>query len=135
MSVEENKATIRRVIYELRKGKLGIVDQAFSPNFAFHAHTHADRPLRGLEGARTMVTSSALSDVQATIEDIFGEGDRVAVRWTFRGIYRGEAEPGFPSPGERCTIVAISTYRFVDGKIEDDWGVQAFWNATTPAWE
>jgi len=68
-----------------------------------------------------MVRSSTLSDVSATIEDIFGEGDRVAVRWTFRGVYRGEAKPGFPNPGEPCTIVAISTYRFVDGKIEDDW--------------
>jgi hypothetical protein len=32
-------------------------------------------------------------------------------------------------------VVAISTYRFVDGKIEDDWGVEAFWKANTPAWE
>jgi predicted ester cyclase len=135
MSVEQNKATIRRVIDELRKGNLDIVDQAFSPNFAFHAHTHADRPPRGLEGARTMVTSSVLGDVRATIEDIFGEGDRVAVRWTFRGVYRGEPKPGFPYPGEPCTIVAISTYRFVDGKIEDDWGVEAFWKTNTPAWQ
>ena len=82
-----------------------------------------------------MVTSSALSDVCATIEDIFGEGDRVAVRWTFCGVYRGEAKPGFPNPGERYTVVAISTFRLVDGKIEDDWGVEAFWNANTPAWE
>ena len=135
MSVEENKAAIRRVIDELRKGNLGIMNETFSPNFAFHSHTHADQPLRGLEGARTMVASSALSDVHATIEDIFGEDDRVAVRWTFRGIYRGEAKPGFPSPGQRCTVVAISTYRFVEGKIEDDWGVEAFWNANTPVWE
>src|SRR5262249_43446740 len=99
MSVEENKATIRRVIDELSRGNVSIVDQAFSPDFAFHAHTHADEPLRGLQGARTMVTSSALSEVRATIEDIFGEGDRVAVRWTFRGVYRGEARPGFPAPG------------------------------------
>ncbi len=82
-----------------------------------------------------MVTSSALSDVRATIEDIFGGRDRVAVRWTFRGVYRGEAKPGFPNPGERYTVVAISTFRLVDGKIEDDWGVEAFWNANTPAWE
>jgi hypothetical protein len=96
---------------------------------------HADRPLRGLEGARTMVSSSVLSDPRSTIEDIFGEGDRVAVRWTFRGVYRGEAKRGFPNPSEPCTIAAISTYRFVDGKIEDDCGVEAFWNANTPVWE
>jgi hypothetical protein len=69
-----------------------------------------------------------------SLEGIFGEGDRVAVRWTFRGIYRGAPKPDYPHPqaGERCTVVAISTYRFVDGKIEDDWGVEAFWNGEKP---
>jgi len=32
-----------------------------------------------------------LPDVHATVEDIFAEGDKVAVRWTFRGTYQGEA--------------------------------------------
>ena len=132
MSVEQNKATIRRVIDVLMKGNRAIVEEAFSPNFAFHSHTHIDPPLRGLQGAREMTSGSDLDDTEVTIEDIFGEGDRVAVRWTFRGIYRGATKPGYPQPGERCTIVAISTYRFVDGKIEDDWGVEAFWNGDAP---
>lgn len=131
MSVEQNKATIRRVIDELRKGNLDIRGRGIFSEFCVHAHTHANRPLRGLEGARMMVRSSALSDVRTTIEDMFGEGDRVAVRWTFQsGIYRAEAKPGFPNPGEPCTIVAISTYCFVDGKIEDDCGGEAFWKQT-----
>jgi predicted ester cyclase len=95
--------------------------------FAFYSNTNPDGPLRGLVGARTMIArGSALAEPEVTIEDIFGEGDRVAVRWTFRGTYRGEAKPGFPNPGQHCTIAAISTHRFVDGKIEDDWAVQAF---------
>jgi predicted ester cyclase len=134
MSVEDNKATIRRVIDQLVKGNRSVVDEASSPKFAFHSHTHINPPLRGLQGARVMTSGSDLAETQVTIEDIFGEGDRVAVRWTFRGIYRGAAKPGYPRPGERCTIVAISTYRFVDGKIEEDWGVQAFWEGGTP-WE
>jgi len=134
MSVEQNKATIRRVIDEIMKGNVGVVEEAFSPNFAYHSHTHSDRPLRGLQGARTMTAGSELSESEVTIEDIFGEGDRVAVRWTFRGIYRGAPKLGYPQPGERCTIVAISTYRFADGKIEDDWGVEAFWKGDIP-WE
>jgi predicted ester cyclase len=132
MSAEENKATIRRVIDELVKGNPHIVGEAFSPNFAYHSHTHINPPLRGLEGARLMTSGSDLAETQVTIEDIFGEGDRVAVRWTFRGIYRGAVKPGYPQPGERCTVVAISTYRFVDGKIQDDWGVEAFWEGGTP---
>ena len=86
MSVAENKTTIRRVIEELMKGNRGIVEEAFSPNFALHSHTNIDPPLRGLDGARAMTSGSKLTETQVTIEDIFGEGDRVAVRWTFRGI-------------------------------------------------
>ena len=46
MSVEQNKATIRRVIDEIMKGNVGVVEEAFSPNFAYHSHTQSDRPLR-----------------------------------------------------------------------------------------
>jgi SnoaL-like polyketide cyclase len=86
------------------KGNRSIVEEAFSPNFALHSRTHIDRPLRGLEGARVMTSVSDLAETQVTIEDIFGEGDRVAVRRTFCGIYRGASKPGYPQPGERCTI-------------------------------
>jgi predicted ester cyclase len=75
-----------------------------------------------------------LPDVHATIEDIFAEGNKVAVRWTFRGTYQGEARPGAPTPGEPCMAVAIAMYRFVEGKIADDWGVTAFWQ-TGKVWE
>ena len=98
MSLADNKMTIRGVIDGLMKGNRDIVEEVFSPNFAFHSHTHIDLPLRGLEGARVMTSASDLAETQVTIEDIFGEGDRVAVRWTFRGIYRGAPKPGYPQP-------------------------------------
>ena len=135
MSAEENKATLLRAIDELNKGNLDFIDQTFSPNFAFYSPTAPNWP-RGLEGARKMIIQlrAVIPDVHATVEDIFAEGDKVAVRWTFRGTYQGEARPGAPTPGERCVAVTISTYRFVDGKIADDWGVTAFWQ-TGNAWE
>lgn len=128
MSAEENKATLLRVVNELNNGNSDFIDDVFSPNFAFYSPTSPNWP-RGLEGARKMITQlrSILPDVHAAVEDIFAEGDKVAVRWTFRGTYQGEAKPGAPNPGEHCIAVTISTYRFVDGKIADDWGVTAFW--------
>ena len=133
MSAEENKAIFLRFIDEIRKGNLGIVNEVCSPNFAFHSPNHPDWP-RGLEAARQLVGAPRAGGVaQATIEDIFAEGDRVAVRWTFSGIYHGETRPGSPMPGEHFTAGAISIYRFVEGKIEDDWGVEAFWPTGTPA--
>ena len=135
MSAEENKATLLRVVNELNKGKFDFIDDVFSPDFAFYSPTSPNWP-RGLEGARKMITQlrSILPDVHATVEDIFAEGDKVAVRWTFRGTYQGEVRPGFPTPGERITITSISMYRFANGKIEEDWGVDGLWR-TGDAWQ
>jgi len=99
--VEENKATIRRVIDELVKANVGIVEEAFSLNFAYYSHRQTSPPLRGLEGARVMTSGFDLAETQVTIEDIFGEGDRVAVRWTFRGIYQARRNRVIRSRGER----------------------------------
>ena len=133
MSAEENKAIFLRFLDELKKGNLGIIDEVCSPNFAFYSPNHPDWP-RGLEGARKLIalSRSLFSDVQSTVDDIFAEGEKVAVRWTIRGIYQGESKPGFPKPGERFILGAISIYRFANGKIEDDWGVEAFWPTGTP---
>ena len=50
--------------------------------------------------------------------------DKVVVRMTIRGTYIGEPKHGFPKPGERFAMGGVAIYRFVDGKIVDDWGIQ-----------
>jgi len=74
VSVEENKTTLRRVIDELMNGNRSIIEEAFSPNFAFRSHTHIGPPLRGLEGARVMTSGSDLAEAHVTIDDIFVGG-------------------------------------------------------------
>ena len=125
-----NTATLLRVVDKLNAGDLDFIEEIFSPDFTFYSPTSPVWP-RGLHGARQMVTSlrTILSDLHASIEDICAEGDKVAVRWTFRGTYQGEVRPGAPAPGERCVAVTIAMYRFVDGKIAEDWGVTAFWQS------
>jgi ketosteroid isomerase-like protein len=133
MSAEENKAIFIHFVDELRKGNVGIIDEVCSPNFAFYSPTRPGWP-RGLAGAHQLAAiSAAVADVETVIEDIFAEGDKVAVRWTIRGTYKGEVKPGYPKPGERFTQGAISIYRFANGKIEEDWGVEAFF-PTALAW-
>jgi predicted SnoaL-like aldol condensation-catalyzing enzyme len=127
MSAEENKAMFRRLMEETAKGNFEIVDEMFSRTFRPHFPNVPDWP-GGLEGARRMITPNAeFPDIDVTIEDILAEGEKVAIRWTTRGTYIGQAKPGFPTPGKPFTYSSINIYRFVDGKIEDDWGVEAFW--------
>ena len=122
MSAEENKAIFRRFIKELGKGNLGIIDEVCSPDFAFHSPNFPDWP-RGLEGARKLATAgpSMFADAQTKLEDIFAADDKVVIRLTIHGTYIGEPKHGFPKPGERFAMGGVAIYRFVDGKIVDDW--------------
>ena len=132
MSAKENKSIFLRFLAELQKGNLAIIDEVCSPNFVFRSPNYPGWP-SGLEGARKIATlgSMIFSDTSSKLEDIFAEGDKVIVRWTLRGIYRGEAKPGFPKPGDRFTMGSMSIYRFAGGKIEEDWGVEVFWPTGT----
>jgi predicted ester cyclase len=135
MSAEDNKATIRRITEAFNQRDLAFIDEDFSPHFVFHTPLFSGWP-QGLEGARKMFTTmlTTAPDIRLTIEDIFAQGDRVAVRWTFRGTHRGESPLSGPPTGDAFTAVAISMYRFANGKIEEDWGVDARWQ-TGEVWK
>ena len=66
------------------------------------------------------------SDVKTKLEDIFAVDDKLVLRMTYRGTYRGEPRSGYPKPGERFVEGGVAIYRFVNGKIADDWGITAF---------
>jgi len=71
-------------------------------------------------------------DAHGTLDDIIAEGDRVAVRWTTAATWIGEQRPGLPAYGEKVVVGSMSWYRFVDGKIVEDWGTEVFWPNGTP---
>ena len=60
-------------------------------------------------------------DIRATIEEMFGEGDKMCVRWRFKGAATGAiGERG--GDGARFEAVMASIYRFENGCIAEDWG-------------
>ena len=129
MSLEENKAIVRRLFEELNKRNLSIMDELIAPNF-FH-HTHQ---LRGLESYKQLETRvvEGFPDLHETIEDIIAEGDKVWVRYKAEGINRGEFHLYSPvigkkmrlaPTGKKITFTVAQTLRIVDGKIAEIWGV------------
>ncbi|MGH7304135.1 MAG: ester cyclase [Candidatus Rokuibacteriota bacterium] len=63
----------------------------------------------------------AFPDAEATLEDIFAEGDRVAYRLTIRGTHTGEFL-GVPASGRSVAVSFIAIVRIADGKLVEEWG-------------
>ncbi|MDQ4076379.1 MAG: ester cyclase [Chloroflexota bacterium] len=125
MSIEENKAVVRRWAEELwNQGNLAVADEIYGPQVLIH-EPERDMPDRG---GPTMVKQrhgwliSALPDFQIMIEDLLAEGDKVMVRWTGRGTHQGELL-GVPPTGKQVTVSGINVMRIEDGKIVERWGI------------
>jgi predicted ester cyclase len=93
----------------------------------FIAATYVDHPgLPGLppgpEGMTQALTyyRSAFPALEATIDDIFAGGDRVALRWSSRATHQGEWL-GVPPTGQHGTMSGISIYRIAEGKAVEGW--------------
>jgi len=122
MSIEESKALARRWSEEIwRKGNLDAIDEFFASDFVFNYAPPGVSHDR--EGYKKTVTSlcGPFDDIDTTTEDMVAEGDKVAVRWTWRGTHKGEYM-GIAPTGKRVTITGISIIHIVGGKVAEEWG-------------
>ena len=123
---EENKALITRVIDEMwNQRKVELADELYSKDFI--AHDPNNPGTKGPEGMKEIVLKyvHAFPDTQFTIDDIFAEGDKVAMRWTAKGTHDGDLDGIAPS-GKPISISGVSIDRIVDGKIVEEWSA---WDA------
>ncbi len=120
MSVEQNKALIRKNAEFINRRNLDAALASHSPNFVDHALRPPLPP--GLEGVRTFFNMyfAAFPDIRATIEDVIAEGDKVVMRTTVRGTHKG-AFMGIPPTGKQATWSFIDISRIADGKVVEHW--------------
>ena len=122
MSVEENKAIVRRYLDEAwNKKNVNILDELMAPNYARYLPGQ-DKPL-DREGQKKRIAGfhTAMPDLTFHIEDLFAEGDRVVFRLIIRGTHQG-AFLGVAPTGKELTVTAIDIARLENGKIVDHWG-------------
>jgi len=121
MSTEQNKMLARRLFEEVWNSKnLAALDELVAPNFVFH---NSVQTLYGPEGFKQFATTfhTAFPEAHFTIEDVIGEGDTVALRWTARGTHKGELL-GIPPTGKQVTVSGITVTLVSDGKSVESWG-------------
>jgi steroid delta-isomerase-like uncharacterized protein len=121
MSTESNKAVVRRFIdAAFVKGNpesVELVSESFIP------HTWPSvEP--GRESLKQTVVRMAggLSDVAFDVEDVIGEGDRVAVRVTARATHKGDFM-GIHAADKSYEIAEVHIFRLEDGLIAEHWHV------------
>ena len=121
MSAEENKALIRREYDEVwNQGKLDVMDELYATDIVCHMPGSPD--IQGIDGIKQIANMFyiAFPDMQYMIEDMIGEGEKVAVRWTLTGIHKG-ALMGIPPTGKQVTSKGGSIIRFTGGKVVEIW--------------
>ena len=120
MSTEQNKAIVRRVVDEVwNTVDMALLGEVFATDYVCHAPDQdGDR-----EDYKTVVADiwlAAFPDTHLTIDDMVGEGDMLATRFTAVGTHQKEWL-GVPATGKVTKMVGMVFSRFADGKIVEEW--------------
>lgn len=119
---EQNRRLVRLLLEDdISKGDTAVAEEIIAPDF--FDHTNPPGLQRGLDGHKGIVAlfRAAFPDQWWQIEDMLVDGDKVAVRTTFRGTHTGEFF-GIPPTGKSVTFSGMHLMRIADGKIAEHWG-------------
>ena len=120
-AAEDNKEIVSRFIEEFKNNaNHNIVDELFTTDFVHHLKD-PNLPT-GREGIKLLgqVIVAGFPDVQATVEELLADGDKVIERTTARATHTGEFN-GIPPTGKQVVWTEIHIYRLQDGKIIEQW--------------
>ena len=119
MSIEVNKANVRRGFEAVNQKNLAVFDELLTPDVVFHS---ASTTMQGREAYKQFLSMymTAFPDLQFTIEDMIAEGDTVVVRYTTRGTHQGNFM-GIPPTGKQVSGTGIFIDRIVNGKAVEQW--------------
>ena len=119
----DNCDIVRRFTEEAwGRGDLSVVDELVAPD-AVPPH---GAEVGGPEGykAEIMNIRNAISDYRTVVEEVFGVGDRAAIRWTTTGRHTGELF-GFAPTGRPLRIPGVDVFALRNGKLVEHWGEDA----------
>jgi len=120
---ETNKALVQRMIDDvMNQQNLAVIDELFAADYLMRDPAWPGE-MTGPEGFRQWAGAMLdpyFSESEIAIDDLIAEGDKVAVRWTWRATHTGEFM-GIPPTGRQITVAGISLHRFADGQFVESW--------------
>jgi predicted ester cyclase len=120
MSIEENKAVVRRFFEELLStDNLALADELLSPGFRFYFAGSPD-PMDLKQYKEFLVARrAAFPDRCFVVEEMIAEGDKVSARFTMHGVHQGEFRGITPS-GTEVKMTGIDMIHLAEGKMVED---------------
>lgn len=116
MSLQDNKAVIRRLYDAFSAGDLKAIDESLAANVVDLFPLEGQAPgVEGFKGRLTRLRKS-FPDLSFTIETIIAEGNVVAERVTLRGTHLGKFM-GVPATGKQVTGNMMAFNKFADGRV------------------
>jgi predicted ester cyclase len=126
MSLEENKALVRRLIHEgIIGGNLALIEELTASDCVNHSAVPEARI--GTEGVKRVVAFSraAMPDQRWTNETLVAEGDLVVMHGTREATWQADSFRGVATPkGTRIAVELVHMFRVRDGKIVEHWAVR-----------
>ena len=103
----------------VNNGKLDMFnDSNFTPDVIMHANSEN---IVGIEQARAYYANylTGFSNIQFTIKDVFGQGDKIVKHWNFSGTHTGDFF-GIPATGKPVSIDGVTLVRMSNGRIAEE---------------
>ena len=109
-AARDNTVMARRYFEILNKGDLDALGAIVAPDVVFR---NPPAVVRGIDAFRKVVASlrAAFPDLHFTLEDDFGEGDKVATRWVMQGT----------QGTRKMDVSGMDIFLIADGKIKEIW--------------
>ncbi len=118
-SIDEKKTLVREFYAALDRQDLDAASELVTSGYRLRFAGFPEMDLAGMRGMMGMFFS-ALPDIRHEVLDLFGEGDRIAVRLQLRATHQGELM-GVPATGKQIELDVSNVFRFDGDKIEEQW--------------
>jgi steroid delta-isomerase-like uncharacterized protein len=126
MSPDFNKAIAREFLQIWGNGSLDIIDRLADPSITVNYPIMQMVVKNSKLFKQVMVNfRAAFPDAQIQIDEVFAEGDKVVIRWTFTGTHKGRLLH-FPVSNKKVTWTGITIYQIANGKVIREQGEENF---------
>lgn len=118
-SPRDAQDVVRHLIDAINTRNYEALPDLLDPEYVYRA---PGEELRGVDGLEQLLTAyrEAFPDLEIVIDDMFGDGTRVATAFTFTGTHRGELR-GLPATGRSVSVHGTIHSRVEGGRIVEEW--------------